>query len=57
MTDKREHSGQPPIDLKERAESLADEFYSILELAKLLKVHERTIRNNIKRGNIKAQKY
>jgi excisionase family DNA binding protein len=59
MKDKREHSGQPPIDLKERAKNLKleDDFYTIDELAKVLKVHERTIRNNIKRGTIKAQKF
>ena len=59
MKDKREHSGQPPIDLKERAKDLKleDDFYTIDELAKVLKVHERTIRNNIKRGTIKAKKF
>ena len=57
MKEKRKHSGQPPINLKERAESLENEFYTIDELAKILKVHERTIRNNIKRGTIKAKKF
>ncbi len=59
MKEKREHSGQPPIDLKERAKGInfEDDFFTIEELAKLLKVHERTIRNNIKRGTIKAKKY
>lgn len=59
MNEKREHSGQPPIDLKERAKEInfEDEFYTIDELAKVLKVHERTIRNNIKRGTLKAQKF
>lgn len=59
MEDKRKHSGQPQIDLKERAKNLKleDDFYSIEELAKVLKVHERTVRNNIKRGTIKAKKF
>ena len=51
--------GKPLIDLKEKAKeiSLEDDFYTIDELAKLLKVHSNTIRNNIKKGTIKATKY
>ena len=47
------------IDLKERVESirLEDDFYTIEELAKILKVHPNTIRNNIKKGKIVAKKY
>lgn len=57
---KYEHSGKPKIDLKERMkeneEPLTDEYYTIYEVADILKVHERTIRNNIKNGNLKAKK-
>lgn len=51
--------GKPLIDLKERVESirLEDDFYTIEELAKILKVHPNTIRNNIKKGKIVAKKY
>ena len=51
--------GKPLIDLKERVESirLEDDFYTIEELAKILKVHPNTIRNNIKKGKIIAKKY
>ncbi len=59
MKENKKGVGKPLIDLKERAEkiSLEDDFYSIDELAKLLKVHSNTIRNNIKKGKIKATKY
>lgn len=51
--------GKPLIDLKERIEgiNLEDNFYTIEELAKILKVHPNTIRNNIKKGKINAKKY
>lgn len=57
MKEDKKSVGKPKIDLKERIDSLEDEFYSIDELAKILKVHERTIRNHIKNGEIKAKKY
>lgn len=51
-------SGRPPKNLKEIAEgiNLNEEFYTIDELAKILKVEHRTIRRAIKRGDIKAMK-
>ena len=50
--------GRPFIDLKQKANeiSLEDEFYTIEELSKLLKVEHKTIRRAIKRGEIKAMK-
>lgn len=50
--------GRPKKDLKELAEeiNLNDEFYSIDELANLLKVEHKTIRRAIKRGDIKAMR-
>lgn len=61
MNEKEEKKGvgKPLIDLKERVENiqLEDDFYSIEELAKILKVHPNTIRNNIKKGKINAKKY
>lgn len=50
--------GRPFIDLKEKAKeiSLEDEFYTIDELSKLLKVEHKTIRRAIQRGEIKAMK-
>ena len=55
---KKTKQGRPFIDLKERANeiSLEDEFYTIEELSKLLKVEHKTIRRAIKRGEIKAMK-
>lgn len=51
--------GRPKIDLKEKAKeiSLEDEFYTIDELANILKVEHKTIRRAIQRGEIKAKKY
>ena len=56
---KKTKQGRPFIDLKERANeiSLEDEFYTIEELSKLLKVEHKTIRRAIKRGEIKAMKF
>lgn len=50
--------GRPFIDLKEKAKgiSLEDEFYTIEELSKILKVEHKTIRRAIQRGEIKAMK-
>ena len=48
--------GRPTIDLKERAKGLEEEFYTPEELAKELKVHYKTILNQIKKGTIKAYK-
>lgn len=50
--------GRPKIDLKSRTNeiSLEDEFYTIEELAKILKVEHKTIRRAIQRGDIKAIK-
>ena len=49
--------GRPPKQLKELADiNLNDEFYTIDEVAKILKVEHRTIRRAIKRGDIKAMK-
>ena len=50
--------GRPFIDLKQKANeiSLEDEFYTIEELSKLLKVEHKTIRRAKKRGEIKAMK-
>lgn len=58
-TEKKRGVGKPLIDLKERVEEiqLEDDFFSIDELAKILKVHPNTIRNNIKKGKINAKKY
>lgn len=57
MSDKIKQ-GRPFIDLKEKAKeiSLEDEFYTIEELSKLLKVEHKTIRRAIQRGEIKAMK-
>lgn len=57
MSDKTKQ-GRPFIDLKEKAKeiSLEDEFYTIEELSKLLKVEHKTIRRAIQRGEIKAMK-
>lgn len=51
-------TGRPPKDLKKMTEgiNLNDEFYTIDELAEILKVDHRTIRRAIKRGDIKAMK-
>lgn len=52
-----EKTGRPRTNLKERAEiNLNDEFYTIDEVAKILKVEHKTIRRAIKRGDIKAMK-
>lgn len=50
--------GRPQKDLKKIADdiNLNDEFYSISELAELLKVEHKTIRRAIQRGDIKAMK-
>ena len=57
MSDKTKQ-GRPFIDLKEKAKgiSLEDEFYTIEELSKILKVEHKTIRRAIQRGEIKAMK-
>ena len=49
---------RPQKDLKKIADdiNLNDEFYSISELAELLKVEHKTIRRAIQRGDIKAMK-
>ena len=60
MTNEKRHAGQPKADIKalakENKELFTDEYYTIYEVADILKLHERTIRNNIKRGTIKAKK-
>ncbi|MBA4544692.1 helix-turn-helix domain-containing protein [Thermoactinomyces daqus] len=33
-----------------------DKFYTIEEIAEILKVHDRTVRREIERGNLKAVK-
>lgn len=49
--------GRPRINLKERSQELEDkEYYSIDELAKIMKVERRTIKRAIERGEIKAIK-
>ena len=47
----------PRMELKTEGIRLEDEYYTIEELAKLLKVHKNTIRNAIKDGRIKAEKF
>lgn len=56
MNETERGKGRPSINLKERSTSLSNEYYTPEELAKLLKVHYKTILNQIKRGQIKAQK-
>ena len=48
---------RPRMELKTEGIRLEDEYYTIEELAKLLKVHKNTIRNAIKDGRIKAEKF
>lgn len=48
---------RPRMKLKTEGIRLEDEYYTIEELAKLLKVHKNTIRNAIKDGRIKAEKF
>lgn len=49
--------GRPRIDLKEKSKELEEkEYYSIDELAKIMKVERRTIKRAIERGEIKAIK-
>lgn len=48
---------RPRMELKTDGIRLEDEYYTIEELAKLLKVHKNTIRNAIKDGRIKAEKF
>ena len=56
MSHNQSKMGRPTIDLKARATGLDEEFYTPEELAKELKVHYKTILNQIKRGTIKAYK-
>lgn len=55
--EKRRPNHRPQKELKTEGIQLSDEFYTIEELAKLLKVHKNTIRNGIKDGRIKAEKF
>ena len=49
--------GRPRIDLKEKSKELNnEEFYTIDELAKIMKVERRTIKRAIERGEIEARK-
>ena len=49
--------GRPRIDLKEKSKELNnEEFYTIDELAKIMKVERRTIKRAIERGEIEAIK-
>lgn len=54
---KRNPNHRPRMKLKTDGIKLEDEYYTIEELAKLLKVHKNTIRNAIKDGRIKAEKF
>lgn len=60
MKEKTNHAGQPKSDIKKLAKEnetlLNDEYYTIYEVAEILKLHERTIRNHIKSGTLKAKK-
>lgn len=56
MKEKRPNH-RPPKNLKTTGIRLEDEYYTIGELAELLKVHQNTIRNGIKDGRIKAEKF
>lgn len=55
--EKRNPNHRPRMKLKTDGIKLEDEYYTIEELAKLLKVHKNTIRNAIKDGRIKAEKF
>lgn len=55
--EKRNPNHRPRMNLKTDGIKLEDEYYTIEELAKLLKVHKNTIRNAIKDGRIKAEKF
>ena len=54
---KRNPNHRPRMELKTDRIKLEDEYYTIEDLAKLLKVHKNTIRNAIKDGRIKAEKF
>ena len=55
--EKRNPNHRPRMELKTDGIKLEDEYYTIEDLAKLLKVHKNTIRNAIKDGRIKATKF
>ena len=49
--------GRPRINLKEKSKELTEkEYYTINELASIMKVERRTIKRAIERGEIKALK-
>lgn len=60
MKEEKRPNHRPEVNIKERMEekkdSLEDDFYTIYELADILKLHHNTIRNNIKSGKLKAHK-
>lgn len=58
MTEKRP-KGRPKTNLMEKAQDiqLQNSFYTVEEVAELLKVHPNSIRNFIREGRIKRIKF
>lgn len=56
-TKRPNHRPNKPLKITaSESTTLNDEYYTIYELAEILKVHHNTIRRAIKRGDIKAFK-
>lgn len=55
MEEKRPNH-RPPKEMKTTI-NLDEQFYTIDEVAKILKVHPNSIRNAIKDGRLKAEKF
>lgn len=57
MTEAKRPNHRPPKERKIDPHALTDDFYTIYEVADLLKLSDRTIQRMIKAGELPAKKY